>query len=175
MIFPYGILVFVSPVSPALAALLALGYLVPWAIDNSLLFGSVLNGQFLPTYPRRNLAPGDAYNVGCGARPAPRLEVSQQEVLDSIAISNPDAVFVAPGDACSVCLEDLAAIDVMTRCLREKHQAAALRKEGLVALRCGHLLHEPCAVALANANQYRCPLCREPMTLQGAAAARVFN
>ena len=56
----------------------------------------------------------------------------------------------------------------------------SLRRAGLHAMRCGHVLHVPCFEGLvaATAERFRhvlCPICREPVTRGGALASRLFS
>jgi hypothetical protein len=85
------------------------------------------------------------------------------------------------GDICSICIDEFSAAVVAAAAVTPaKDAVAALRATDppAVALRCGHVLHVACAeqaVAAVPNRHMRCPLCREPATLAGAASARVFS
>ena len=93
------------------------------------------------------------------------------------------------GDCCSVCLEDFDE-DAIVASSSSSSSSSGLEQGShvqarllalrppVVALRCGHALHLECAeqcVRAAAGRHVRCPLCREPATLSGAAAARAFG
>lgn len=107
--------------------------------------------------------------------------VEPSAALAAILAATPEHLFVAPGDVCSVCMEQFAA-DVITAVSAlpavEASQALRGALPPIIAFRCGHCLHLECAeqaVAAAEARHVRCPLCREPVSLAGAVSARCFN
>ena len=106
--------------------------------------------------------------------------VAPSEALEAVTTATPSHVFLAEGDVCPICLEDIgsaAAIVAVTAPEELRTTLQALRPP-LVVLRCGHALHLECAettVHFANGRHMRCPLCREPASLRGAVVARAFS
>jgi len=166
---------------PALSAFLALAYLLSWVVANT---GLAARGRVRP--PRSSGGRGGGEGPGaadCGAARAAELPaIAPSEALANILGAEPPWVFLAPLDTCSVCLDAFS--DEACACAGRSDPARALRgcAPPVVALRCGHVLHMACAEAAVAAvagegdsAHVRCPLCREPVTLAGAASARLFR
>jgi len=174
---------------PSLSTYLALSYLLPWAVENAKAMSALMAPP--PRSARTAVseasgAPPAGDHADCGAaRPQGVLPtITESEALRNILSAVPDRVFLARGEVCSVCLDAFPeeAPDIATF-LRGADAVQALRSlmPPVVALRCGHPLHAECAESAVAAgahssNQHvRCPLCREPATVAGAASARLFS
>lgn len=176
-----------TPGWPAVGALLALSYLIPWAFENATLFFNVYDATIFKTwrrYPARNLrgAPAAAArrdnDDDCGRRPDPvrAPRVTPSEALEGILNAAPPQIFLEKDAACSICLEEFSGEAFEA----SKVNAQAMRACNVAPLRCGHVLHMACAqqlvgVAAENPRHFRCPLCREPLSDTGAYSARCFN
>jgi len=159
-------------------AVLALGFLGPWLLENAATFDGIYAGSVYggPRYPRRNIA-SDPPECRRAPDPLPQL-VTPGEALDAIAKAAPPRIFLGDDVTCSICLDefDEAALEAVS----SADPAAALRAldPPVVTLPCGHPLHMACAQQLietVTARHMRCPLCREPISLAGTLSARVFN
>ena len=89
------------------------------------------------------------------------------------------------GDICAVCMDDFpTAVYAMakecnseTNLVTTPHELQKLNPP-VVALRCGHCLHLECAemaIKSAAMRHVKCPLCREPVTLEGAVVSAAFS
>jgi len=190
---------------PTLSAFLALSYLLPWVVQNWKLAMSVFTESDLTEtigrlyelrqeggMPPAVAAPVDSDDddgaADCGARRTEMLlpGVTMSEALVNITSAAPDRIFLAEGQGCSICLTDWpeGAVEI-AKGMTGEAAASALKAlvPPMVALRCGHVLHLDCAAAAVEAagragngsSHVRCPLCREPATLAGAASARLFS
>ena len=166
LVVPYGLLQIGTRagLQPSASAFLALSYLGPWIAANA----CALDAS--PAHEIRQRAGGDDGGKRGG--------VDVEAVLLGAA---PDRVFLSEGEVCSICLDEFdAAAVAAARNLTGGALAEALRglDPSVVALRCGQPLHADCArCAAAHSAGWpvRCPLCREPVTARGAAAARIFS
>jgi len=167
--------------SPSISAWLALSYLVPWAYFNGRVLSMQEGSNPQPPRPYRGPAGGDDADCGAARRTPDLPPTSQAEALSNLLAATPAQVFLGSGDICSVCLEtfpDTAAEIANTCTAEEASRKLASGEPPILALRCGHPLHTDCAtsaVAAAGDRHVRCPLCREPVTTSGAAAARMFT
>mmetsp|Transcript_18294 Transcript_18294/g.42714 ORF Transcript_18294/g.42714 Transcript_18294/m.42714 type:complete len:770 (+) Transcript_18294:85-2394(+) len=182
---------------PSISAFLALSYLLPWGVQNWKLAMTVFTEKNLASTMRRlyeEREPGprptadlledeEDDHADCGAQRDEMLlpGVTMSEALVNMTTASPDRLFLAEGEGCCVCLSGWpkAAVEIASHGGGEQ-AANALRAlvPPIVALRCGHPLHLECAQAaleVASQHHVRCPLCREPATLAGAASARLFS
>ncbi|CAJ1389900.1 unnamed protein product [Effrenium voratum] len=190
LVVPYSMLLLGNRLQlpSTLSALLAFSYLIPWAVENTKLFLalSTTSSHRMAREPIRQREQRD--DADCGARlTEPQLpDITQSEALRNILAAEPTAIFLNEGDICSVCLDNFpcaAAALVSSQAEAESISqiCRALREQTppIVALRCGHALHVECeaeaAVGAAGARHVRCPLCRQPVTLAGAASANMFS
>eukprot|EP00927_Polykrikos_kofoidii_P078645 TRINITY_DN75452_c0_g1_i1.p1 TRINITY_DN75452_c0_g1~~TRINITY_DN75452_c0_g1_i1.p1 ORF type:complete len:785 (+),score=77.67 TRINITY_DN75452_c0_g1_i1:200-2554(+) len=177
--------------NPSLSAYLALSYLLPWVYMNVGAYNQLQ--QRTPVFIQRQPRASDSrFTERGGARPSDDADcgastplrgpaISETEALRNLRAACPNRVFLWSGDACSVCLEDFPAeAAAVAERLTGAELAVALQDQTppIIGLRCGHTLHTECAEAAvrsADGGQARCPLCREPVTMAGAAAARLFT
>jgi hypothetical protein len=184
-----------NAVAPALSAFLALSYTIPWVWHNwSAAQEMIQPPPYHHRTPRRRISdrnsqadstPSNNSGADCGASSRHEDESTAEPssvLLATVLSAAPTRVFLKEGDCCSVCLEDFESSAVTAAATKASPEALreALRtsRPPIVGLRCGHALHIECAeaaVAASNGRHVRCPLCREPVTLFGAAAARAFN
>mmetsp|Transcript_32561 Transcript_32561/g.59513 ORF Transcript_32561/g.59513 Transcript_32561/m.59513 type:complete len:786 (+) Transcript_32561:78-2435(+) len=205
LVVPFSLLRLSSAcgMAPSVSAFFALSYLLPWAVQNWKLAMVVFTEQELASTMKRlyeergeeqeqgpvvNVEEDEEDDADCGARRNEVLlpGVTMSEALVNMTTASPDRIFLREGEGCSVCLCDWpkAAVQIASDGGGEE-ASTALRAlvPPIVALRCGHPLHLECAQAALEAasraaggqHHVRCPLCREPVTLTGAAAARLFS
>ncbi len=111
--------------SPSVAAVMALSYMVPWCVANVAAAGERRRASAYAARPRSgdNGGGGDGYGGGhggsgsngsdddadcggCGApAPAPLPSIAPSDALRNILEALPDSVYITAGDCCSVCLE----------------------------------------------------------------------
>lgn len=197
LLFPYGILQFGNflRVPPSLSAFLAFSYVIPWVQQNATVLSLLNNGSDYGTTRRRQRGPlpqgaqtevgsnGD-HGPGCGAAATESLlpGITESEALVNILSNTPTRIWVQEGDICSVCLEpfllEVASVAKSGEPIGDICQELRRLDPPVVVTRCGHALHVQCAeaaVAAAGDHHVRCPLCRQPVTLQGEAAAVMFS
>jgi len=199
LLFPFGLLKLsiYLPIPASLSVFLAFSYLIPWTTRNASVVRLLNDGtDFGPVQAQRahrpptardpeegaaGTGPGDA---DCGASgSAPLLpRVTESEALANILSNIPTHVWVKEGDICSVCLDpfpaEAAGLAASGRPIVEVCDELRRLDPPVVVTRCGHALHVQCAeaaVAAASAHHVRCPLCRQPVTLQGETAAVMFS
>jgi hypothetical protein len=133
---------------------------------------------------RRRGAGADAGgDADCGAAAAaPQLpSITEDDAVRAVLGAIPVRVFLAVEDVCPICLDqfDEAAVAAAATLTAEQCATALQQLDpSVVGLRCGHPLHTECArhaIATADGWHLRCPLCREPVTVAGAASARLFQ
>jgi len=195
LLFPYGILRLgqVLAVPPSLPAFLALTYIVPWVRQNAEVVALLVNGSHYNMTRRSQPRPppqaaqaggtGD-HGADCEAAVSAPLvpPIEESEALANILSNTPTQAWIQEGDVCSVCLErfppEAAAAARSGRPIGDICQELHRLDPPVVLTRCGHALHVQCAedaVKAGGANHVRCPLCRQPVTLQGEAAAVMFS
>lgn len=177
---------------PSLSALLGFTYLVPWTLENLKLFRQIADPPTYRSHRRRGRpvagAPAtdmeaDDHCAGSRARAAANANASidPHDALFNILGGAPPRLFVTKGDTCAICLDPFpkeTATIAASHVGAEAAGALAALEPPVVGLRCGHVLHVECATAavrVAQRRHVRCPLCREPVTIAGAAAARAFS
>ena len=180
LVIPYGITRVASSLHapPTFGAVLALSYLVPWIAHSAFMADA-----WVSEYRRgQDLNRGEA---GGGGGSKARGKAGGAAAAVAYAAS-PPRIFLAKGDACAICLEEFTA-EAVTAVTDHgggggEEPAAALRAltPPVWCLRCGHALHAECLSELVDSarrtrKSVRCPCCREPATLAGAAAARLFE
>jgi hypothetical protein len=138
---------------------LSVAYLAFWTFESVQLF-SEINFVHHPIPQAAAVA----------AVPIPRNHVG----IMRLSNSNPDVVYLSEGDSCAICL-----VEFPKECeaLARAREVQVLRDQhDIVVLRCGHPLHSGCAGQIASLKIARhCPLCREPLNLEGSIAARMFH
>eukprot|EP00927_Polykrikos_kofoidii_P085473 TRINITY_DN9309_c0_g1_i1.p1 TRINITY_DN9309_c0_g1~~TRINITY_DN9309_c0_g1_i1.p1 ORF type:complete len:552 (-),score=34.83 TRINITY_DN9309_c0_g1_i1:247-1770(-) len=192
LLFPFGLLQLsiYLPIPSSLSAFLAFSYLIPWTLRNASVVRLLNDGTDYRIVQARHRppVPGDpeegAAGNDCGAQSSSPLlpTFTESEALANILSNMPTHVWVKEGDICSVCLEsfpvDAAGLAASGRPITEVCEKLRRLDPPVVVTRCGHALHVQCAeaaVAAASANHVRCPLCRQPVTLQAEAAAVMFS
>ena len=191
LLVPYAILQLgmAASLPDGASAFLALSYILPWAMENRTALRHMQHTLTHRARPRLRTRPAavavheeaDHCSASRDQPLGPDAAIETSEALAHLLAAAPARVFLAAGDICAICLDALPqpAAALAASC-RGSAAAQALRalEPTVVALRCGHALHVECAeaaVCVAAHRHVRCPLCREPVTLAGAASARMFN
>ncbi len=169
--------------APIVAGLAALVYLALWGFSNAKTWVQISDGEAYrgARYPARNAdargnARGRRDDDDCGARPAaPRaVHLNVAQAIEAIEFAAPVKCFLEADGACPVCLDGYE--EEAVAAARKGAQELRKLQPSIVALPCGHTLHYECAQRLIQMSHlYRCPLCREPLTVAGSVGARFFH
>lgn len=161
LLIPFTILYFVPiPFGPSIAVI----YLASWTYENVQTFNAI------------NAGNNNAGVPGGDAAVLRRREKANRAQMEALAVQANDVVYMSEESTCPICLEEFPK-DCFNKDGTLKSSQALLESEVLV-LRCGHPLHFKCAKLVTdveNVRARRCPMCREPLNLEGSISARVFN
>eukprot|EP00401_Gymnodinium_catenatum_P038916 CAMPEP_0117545280 /NCGR_PEP_ID=MMETSP0784-20121206/46013_1 /TAXON_ID=39447 /ORGANISM="" /LENGTH=740 /DNA_ID=CAMNT_0005342121 /DNA_START=207 /DNA_END=2429 /DNA_ORIENTATION=- len=192
LLFPYGLLKLGNFLNlpPSVSAFLAFSYLIPWVHQNMTVVSLLNDGtdysraRRLRHQPPTQTEGADNDAADCGATATATLlpSITESEALANILSNAAAHVWLQEGDICSVCLDPFPPEAAVAAAgglpVGEVCEELRSLSPPVVVLRCGHALHVQCAeaaVAAGGAHHVRCPLCRQPVTLQGEAASVMFS